>query len=66
MAEEKLSMDKWKIVEEEQMCMMQRIQLIGPKFCELQHSALPFKSLLETLSECASPPDIHHPTAMLL
>ena len=26
------------------MCMMQRIQLIGPKFCELQHSALPFKA----------------------
>ena len=45
---------------------MQQIQLVGPQFCELQHSALPFKSLLETLSECASPPDIHHPTAMLL
>ena len=48
------------------MCMMQQDQLVGPKFCELQHSALPSKSLLETLSECASPPDIHHPSAMLL
>ena len=26
------------------MCMMQRIHIIGPKFCELQHSALPFLS----------------------